>query len=252
MLRIALCDDEAGQRAATEELLRSYLRRPGAPAGRLSVFSSPEELLETAEEEGDFQVYILDVVMPGCSGVELGKQLRAMGCAGVIIYLSVSAEYALDSYQAQAFYYLLKPVEPESLFQVLDQALAAMEKRKASCVTVKTKQSLRLLRLDHIMCAELAGRSIRYYMAGGEQVDSVTVRRSFPEEMAPLLVDDRFLLCGASFVVNLYYVTAVGKGFLLLDGERRVPLARGSSAAVRQRWKDYWLDGRKEAALWKS
>jgi len=249
MLKLALCDDETGCRAVLEGLLRDYLARDGAPAGRLSVFSRGQDLLEEAEENGGFDIYVLDVVMPGVSGVELGKRLRAMGCGGAIVYLSVSAEYALDSYQAQAFYYLLKPVEPAKLYQVLDQAVMVLEKRKASCVTVKTKGSLRLLRLDDILYAELANRSVHYHMASGEQVDSVTVRRSFQEETAPLLADARFYLCGASFVVNLHYVTEVEKGFLRLDGGKRVPLARGSFAAAQRRWSDYWLDGGKGAEL---
>jgi len=245
VLKLALCDDEIGHRSVLEKLLRDYLGRDDAPAGRLSVFSRGQDLLAEAEENGGFDIYILDVVMPEVSGVELGKRLRAMGCGGAIVYLSVSAEYALDSYQAQAFYYLLKPVEPARLYDVLDQAVVALEKQKASCVTVKTRQSLRLLRLDNILYAELANRSVHYHMADGEQVDSVTVRRSFQEETARLLEDDRFYLCGASFVVNLHYVTEVEKGFLRLDGGRRVPLARGSFAAAQRRWSDYWLGGGK-------
>jgi len=249
LLKLALCDDDINYRNALEKLLRGYLGRSGTPAGRLSVFSCGQDLLAEVEENGGFDLYILDVVMPGFSGVELGKKLRAMGCGGAIVYLSVSAEYALDSYQAQAFYYLLKPVEPGRLCQVLDQAVKAMEKQKVSCVTVKTKESLRLLRLDDIVYVELANRSVHYHMAGGEQVDSVTVRCSFQEETARLLEDARFYLCGASFVVNLYYVTAVEKGFVCLDGGKRVPLARGSFAAAQRRWSDYWLGSGKGTAL---
>lgn len=241
MLRLALCDDEAGYRAASEKLLRDYLEREGSPMGRLSVFCSARELLDAVAEEGCFDIYLLDVVMPGLSGVELGKQLRAMNCGGVIIYLSVSAEYALDSYQAQAFYYLLKPVEPEQLYHILDQAVMSLEKQRAGCITVKTRQDLRRLRLDDILYAELVHRTIHYYLTDGQRVDSVTVRRPFLEEMAPLLVDDRFLSCGASFVVNLHYINAVEKNALHLDGGLQVPLPRGAFPGVQRRWQDYWL-----------
>lgn len=244
MLRFALCDDDDKQRAVSEKLLREYLERPEAPAGRLAVFSSGKQLLAAVEElDGGFDVYILDVVMPELSGVELGKQLRERGHSGAIIYLSVSAEYALDSYQAQAFYYLLKPVEPSRLYPVLDKAVAALEKQKHSCVAVKTKHGLRLLRLDDILFAELARRAICYHLAGGERVDSVTIRRPFQEETAALLADDRFLLCGASFVVNLHYVSAVEKNSLWLDGGNQVPLARKTAREALRRWSDYWLGG---------
>ena len=58
-----------------------------------------------------------------------------------------------------------------------------------------------------------------------------------------------FFACGASFVVNLYYVTSVEKRFLLLDGQLKVPLARGLAAQARQQWSDFWLNSMKEGPL---
>lgn len=152
-------------------------------------------------------------------------------------------------YTSQAFYYLMKPVEPERLYQVLDQAVAALEKRKSASITVKTRDGLRLVRLDSILYAELVGRTVRYHIAGGEQVDTVTQRCSFQEAVSPLLARPGFFACGASFVVNLYYVTAVDKRFLLLDGQLQVPLSRGLAPQARQQWSDFWLGGVKEEPL---
>ena len=61
------------------------------------------------------------------SGIDLGVKLRELGHYGAIVYLSISPEYAVESYAARAFYYLMKPVEPAKLYQVLDQAAAALE-----------------------------------------------------------------------------------------------------------------------------
>ncbi len=212
MLKLALCDDDAQQRAAVGALLQEYAALRPALAVKLSSFSSSWDLLSEEEEGACFDVYVLDVVMPDVSGIELGVKLRELGRSGAIIYLTVSPEYAVDSYATQAFYYLMKPVEPERLYHVLDQAVAALEKRKAASVTV-------------------------------------TQRCSFQEAVAPLLARPSFFACGASFVVNLYYVTAVEKRFLLLDGQHRVPLARGLAAKAKQQWSSFWLDGAKEDPL---
>ena len=103
----------------------------------------------------------------------------------------------------------------------------------------------RLIRLDEILYAELLGRTVRYHLVGQTHLDTVTLRGSFLKETAPLLEDTRFFQCGASFLANLFYVTAVEKGFLRMDGGARVPLARGLTALARQRWQDYWLNGPK-------
>lgn len=242
MFKMALCDDDAAQRATVSKQLEAYaLQRPDL-AVKLSVFSSAEELL-AAEARGElFDLYLLDVVMPGMTGIELGLRLREQGRTGVIVYLTVSPEYALDSYETRAFYYLLKPVEPERLCWVLDNAVASVIRRRDACITVKTKDGLQLVRLDHIQYVELTGRTACYHLCDQERVDSVTMRSSFHAEMAPLLENNGFFACGASFVVNFYYVTAVEKRHVVLENGDRVPLSRGQVTQVRQQWNDYWLD----------
>lgn len=241
MIKLALCDDEREQREEVGALLREYAAARPSLAVKLAVFSSGREVLEAAEDCGGFDIYVLDVVMPELSGIDLGIRLRELYDGGDIIYLTISPEYAVDSYAARAFYYLMKPADRDALFRVLDQAAAVQEKRKAACVAVRTKEGLERLRLDEIVYAELSGRAVRYHLAGGGAVDSVTLRGPFQEEMGPLLADQRFFLCGASFVVNLFYVTGVEKGCLRVDGGGQVPLARGLSAQAKRRWSDYWL-----------
>lgn len=242
MIKLAVCDDEAEQREAIGNLLREYAASRPSPAIKISIFSSGQDLLAAAEECGGFDLYVLDIVMPGLSGIDLGVRLRELYADGTIIYLTISPEYAVDSYAARAFYYLMKPAEPDKLFPVLDQAVAALEKKRAACVAVRTKDGLERVRLDEIVYAELTGRTVRYHLADGSSLDSLTVRSPFQEEAAPLLADQRFFLCGASFAVNLFYVTAVEKGFLRMDGGARVPLARGLAAQAKRRWSDYWLN----------
>ena len=245
MLKVALCDDNEKECAAIGKLLQEYAAARPRLAVKLSVFSSGQSLLAAEEEEG-FDLYVLDVVMPGLSGIDLGIKLRELGSSGAIVYLTISPEYAMDSCNVHAFHYLLKPVKPAHFYHVLDEAAVSVKRQKSACVMVKTKDRLQRVQLDDILYAELAGRLMRYHLFNGEIIDSVTLRGPFQEEAAALLADSRFILCGVSFVVNLYYVTAIEKKFLLLDNGSRVPLSRNLAAQVRQQWSNYWLDWPKE------
>lgn len=247
MIRLALCDDESVQRATVGTLLQNYAAQRPDLAVKLTVFASGRELLAAVEESDSFDLYVLDIVMPELSGIDVGMQLRQLGSDAPIIYLTISSEYAVDSYSARAFHYLIKPVDPVQLYQVLDQAVAAQEKRRSACITVRTRGSVQLVRMDEILYAELTGRAVRYHLFNRPPLDGMTLRIPFQKEIAPLLADARFFLCGASFVANLFYVTAVEKNFLRLDGGARVPLARGLTALARRRWRDFWLGAPREA-----
>lgn len=241
MLRIALCDDDPAQRETVCRMMKDFASQRPALTVKLSAFSSPWELLAAAEEH-PFDIFLLDVMMPDLSGIQLGTKLRGLGSQAAIVYLTVSPEYALDSYEVEAFHYLIKPVESSRLFSVLDRAVQSLERQRAAGVAVKTRDGLSLARLDQIVYVELSSRAALYHLSDGSCLESTTLRGSFQEETAPLLADPRFFPCGASFVVNLFYVASVKKKFLLLDGGRQVPLPRGLAAQARQRWSDFWLD----------
>lgn len=123
MLRIAVCDDQETQLHETAALLDAYLRaRPGL-SGQVESFFSGGELLVRAKDVGGFDLYILDILMPGLNGIDTGRRLRQLGDGGEIIYLTTSNDFAADSYDVHAFFYLLKPVEERHFFQVLDGAI---------------------------------------------------------------------------------------------------------------------------------
>ena len=78
MLRIALCDDEAGQRQATGRLLSGYMAQHHL-AARVREFASGRELLNAVEETGPFDLYILDIVMPEMDGCAAARAIRHCG-----------------------------------------------------------------------------------------------------------------------------------------------------------------------------
>ncbi len=243
LLRIAVCDDDAAELARTETLLKEFrARRPDLAAG-VTVFPSALGLLDALGTGSDFDIYLLDVLMPGKNGIEAGKELRGLGRDGAIIYLTTSPDYAVDSYQTQAFYYLLKPVDRDRLFQVLDLAVEALDKRRDQTTIVSTAAGLRSIPLKDILYVERVDRSMRYYLVGGETVDSRTLRGSLRDGAAPLLEDSRFFLCGASFVLGLHHVKSVERGRATLDSGSWVPVSQSACGELKQAWMNYWLGG---------
>lgn len=241
MLTIALCDDEVHQRLALETLVREYLQARPLLQGQVTTFADGQTLLEQVQAQGGFDLYLMDIIMPGRSGVDTGTRLRDMGDDGEIIFLTLSNDYAAESYGVGAFYYLLKPVEREQLFAVLDRAADKLLRRRKEGIMVATRGGSRYLLLEHILYVERVGRFMRYYCTDGT-VDSLTIRMAFREMAAPLLADARFYLCGASFVLNFQHVVGVQERAALLDNGRQVLLPRAAAAAFKNAWGKYWLE----------
>ena len=150
MLRIAACDDEEKQLKQTACLVEDYLRSRPSLHGQVETFQSGCALLARAEDVGGFDLYILDILMPELSGIDTGRRLRALGKGGEIIYLTSSNDFAADSYDVRAFFYLLKPVNEGKLFQVLDGAVENLKRRRSSAVVVKPVDGTKRIQLDRL------------------------------------------------------------------------------------------------------
>ncbi len=240
MLKIAICDDERSQRVNAALLLDEFFSSRPELAADLSFFASAASLLSQSKS---FDLYLLDVLMPGTNGIELGLELRKRDAAAIIIYLTTSSDYAVDSYLARAFHYLLKPLEREKLFPVLDEAVLKLTNGQNVAVTVKTKDGVRRVAAASVVCVELYERCALYQLSDGSSVKSLNIRGSFKDAVSPLLDFHGFVLCSVSFAVNLAFVERIDREGLHLRNGKRLPLTRSFKESVMDNWVSYCFGG---------
>lgn len=236
MMRIAICDDISHELQSLVALTHEYLSIGGVDA-EVVAFSHPDALL-TAIESQSFHLYLLDIVMPMVSGLELGKEIRRIDREAQIIYATTEPQFALQAYAANPVSYLIKPVDKRRLFDVLALAVAKADLAEEQTFAVKTADGLRVIRLSSIACCEYRSHAAVFSIANGEQLPSRTFRESFGEYCAALLQDRRFLQCHAAFVINMRHVERFAKdGFTI--GGKIVPIASTRYSAVRDAYMDY-------------
>ncbi len=242
MISIAICDDEQKLLDELKQNLNVFFMNT---AVKISTFLSADDLISEVMENGAFDIYILDVIMPKLNGIELGIKLRQNGDNGVIIYLTSTTEYAVMSYDVGAFFYLLKPVNNDKLICVLNRAVKIITDRKNKGIAVKTHDGVKFLHFDEIMYAELKDRAVCYTTSSEEKVISQYLRVPFREACAKLLNDGRFVMCGASFCVNLGFIKALEKNFIILKNDTKLSLPQKVVYNIRAQWLDFWLEERK-------
>ena len=124
MIQIGFCDDDPSVLDELHELLGSYRTEHNADIAP-TAFQSPFELLASIEKGARFDILLLDVLMPGENGIEAAREIRQYDSNVKIIFLTSSAEFAVQSYTVGAYFYQLKPIWPESFFRLMDSVCAA-------------------------------------------------------------------------------------------------------------------------------
>jgi len=240
MLRIAVCDDMPDELQNIVSLTDQYITAKNLDA-EMTKFSHPDELL-TAIEAESFHIYILDIVMPMVSGLELGKEIRRLDREAQIIYATTEPQFALQAYAASPINYLIKPIDKQQLFDTLTLAISKLDFAEGQTLTVKTADSLRVIRLSDIVCCEYRSHAVIFSLTSGEELLSRTIRENYSEYISSILKDRHFLQCHTSFVVNMRRVERFARDSFTLCGGKTVPIAAKQYPAVRDAYMDYLME----------
>ena len=239
--KIAICDDDALSLQCVTDIVTEYT------AGRgiyVTGYSSASALLQDALQLGGFDLYILDIIMPSMTGIQLAAKLRQAGLSGQILFLTSSQDFAIDAFKVQASNYLLKPVQKDELLQALAASISVMSAARQKSLIVKTREGSVCLNYDWIRYAELVKKNVVYHLIDDKNVTSVSIRSTFSEAIQELLRDSRFCLCGSVKVVNLHYVTALDAENIFFRDGSSIYIGRRSCRELRSAWYDFWFSRR--------
>lgn len=220
MIKIAVCDDEAGQARLLEGHVQAWGRERREPCS-VRLFPSGDAFLFQWEEEKDWNALLLDIQMPGLNGLDLARQLRKSGSTLPIVFITGLPDYMDQGFELEALHYLIKPISREKLFACLDRAMKRDRQEPALLLSTLDSQELRVPQKD-ITVVEASGRRALVTAAGSQTIE---VKASFQSILSQLVPDD-FVQCHRSYVVGLRHIRLLGKEQLTLDSGQAVPVSR--------------------------
>ena len=239
MLNIALCDDDIGQLKRIATYLSEFLQ-PNRGRATIFEFSHPDELLKACTKQR-FHLYILDIVMPMMTGIDVGKTIRKLDKEAQIVFVTQEPGFALQSFSANPFNYLLKPVEKRQLFETLHTVFTKLEATQKSTLTVNTRQGIHIFRYSEIVFCEYVNHTVSYMLLSKKLLQTRVIKGSFSQHTEGLMHDRRFIKPHISYIANMDHVTVLKKDrFILLD-EFSVPIVAKNYNSVRDVYMDYLL-----------
>lgn len=241
MIRIAICDDNELQRDLLNDILEEYQEQCPAIL-EITTYDSGKDLLKDVKENGGYDIYLLDIIMQGdIGGFEVGTTLRMMGDQGKIIFQTASVEYAVSSYDIDAFSYLLKPLDRTKLYAVLDKAVKSFGESIAK-INIKTSDGIEIVSLEDLLYAELSAGCIVYHLKDDHIIHGNTLRIAFKKAIQQILEDPHFVMSSVSAVVNLKYVDDLDSGSILFHNGDQLYPSRNFYPSLHKAWKEYRMN----------
>lgn len=212
-IRALIADDDAGMCL----LMRKLLEKSGGFV-LCGEASDGAALLEMAAREKP-QVILLDVEMPGMTGVECARVLQDTDPQTILIFATAHDQYMADAFAVYAFDYLLKPFKAERALQTLERVKAVLKTREeaaqkplpvaprpqAGRLLLKHRDGVSVLNMEDILLLQREDRAtVIYTVNEGRYVTGDALG-----EIEARLDPKQFLRCHKSYIINLSHVDSI-------------------------------------------
>lgn len=232
MVSVLAVDDEP---PALDELV--YLLERDPHVDRVVSANDGTAALRVLEDD-DVDVVVLDIRMPGLSGLDLARVLARFRRPPGVIFVTAYDEHAVDAFNVRAVDYVMKPYRPERLSEAIRRAVTAMG------TVAQTDADID----DETIPVELAGvtrfvrrRDVVYVAAQGDYARLHTATGSHLVRVPLSTLEDQwgeagFIRIHRSHLVALAHVDEVrieGGKYTVSVGGKLLPVSRRHARTLR-------------------
>lgn len=235
MVRLAICDDEEKMVSLHLDRIRRILEK-NRIACETETYTRSENLLYDITEDGFYyDILLLDIEMPGITGMELAEKIRPHLPDVRIIFITSHMEYAIDAYELSIFRYVPKNDLEKRLPSAVLDAVRLAELEEGRVYTIRTNSRLERIPYKSIYYIERDGKNAAIVTAAGVS----KVRRTLAQIHEELDAEE-FIYIDRGCIVNLIYIAQVkGNTAVLKDGSV-LPVSRSHLQSVKEEINRYW------------
>ncbi|MBS6195358.1 MAG: response regulator transcription factor [Clostridiales bacterium] len=235
---LAYCDDEEVQLEYLKKLAEEWADASGVSL-TFSSYKSGEELLFEHDESFPFDLLILDIDMKGINGMTLAKKIRRTDARLPLLFLTNKKEYVFEGYEVNAFRYLLKPVDRQKLFPLLDE-LQSLTRTERRYLVESIDGQMQKIPLDTILYLEARG----HYTAIHTEARTYELKKSLSQLDGQIQnaasSDQDFIFSHRSYLVNLAHVDRVLRTECILSDGSSVPVSRNAYKTLNEAFIRYY------------
>ncbi len=212
-IRALIADDDAGMRL----LMRKLLEKSGGFT-LCGEASDGAELLALAAEHHP-QLVLLDVEMPGVSGVDCARELQDSDPQTILIFATAHDKYMADAFEVYAFDYLLKPFKAERALATLERAKSVLKTREDAAqsakpveprpqsgrILLKHRDGVSVLNMEDILLVQREERATVLYTVNDGRYVTGDSLADIEARLDPAL----FMRCHKSYIINLSHVDSI-------------------------------------------
>ena len=174
------------------------------------------------------------------NGMETAKALMEKNNRLQIVFATTSLEFAAEAFEIEALHYIVKPVEKEQFYRVLDKFFSGYT--SVRIVEVKVGRLEESVYISDLLYIEAKGKKTLLHLKNGTLETSESL-----SEMAELLPKEEFCQPIRWALVSMKKIVSVSSAALKLEDQTEIPISRGKRDEIKKAFADFkWMEMRRK------
>ncbi len=231
MVKIVALDDEGKYLDILKEITEKSFREKDY---EFRGYTNVESFLFNMED-GEYDIILLDMELPGTTGLEVGKKIRLLHPEAFIIFITNHVEYAVEAYEVNTFRYIPKVLLKEKLPEAYEALWLNMQLKERRYFIIQNQTRLERIPEDTIYYMVKDKKYVRIVHRYGES----RVRMTMDEAFSYLNPND-FIRLDRSQIANLRHIMSLAAHKVKLRDGTFLPVSQTQLSNVKRRITEYW------------
>ncbi len=212
VLRVLIVEDDDDQ----ANTIRGYLDRFSEQHGVSIQVSRMRSALELLDGKRRFDLILMDIDLPGISGMDAIRKLREYDQETQVIFVTNLAQYAVSGYEVDALDFMVKPVRYIDFMIRMEKALRVLSRRQDKNLLITNREGVQIISSRNLAYADVLDHEIAYHLVSGELITHRASLNKLEEELEGL----SFVRISKSCLVNVLHVRSiVGAAITMTTGD---------------------------------
>ena len=235
MIRIAICDDEEKAVALHEQFVKDSLQACSI-GYEITTYTQSRNLLYDITDDGFFyDLSLLDIEMPGISGMEIPQQIKAFLPNVRIIFVTSHTEYAIDAFELSIFRYVPKSNLEVKLTTAVTDAAKLIELETGQEYTIQTAKRMEKIPYKDIYYIQRDVKNASIVSSAGTSKVRKSLQQMFDELNTP-----EFIFIDRGYIVNIIQIMKISDGMAVLKNGEQLPISRSHLKEVKRQINQFW------------
>ncbi len=236
MLNIAICDDNPEQLAHLNKSCEGYLSAKKITDANICQYNNALEFLNAISGIERYDIVLLDIFMPGVTGIQLAREMRRRKLDSAIVFFTTSEDFALEAFSVKASHYIVKPFTQNDFNEALDRAMQHLSTANGAEVALKSRNGeIYSVDVNDILYIENSLHSQIITLKNGKKLEA----RQSMAELATLLEDvafGQFISPYKGVIINFKEVRQITPAGVIMRGEKLLPIVKRNFRALREQY----------------